>query len=198
MLDDNGLKCCGIHLTTGALSADNLRRSIEFNHTIGNRFLIVAADQERMSSVSGVFQLADLLDSAADNLAPEHMYTGYHAHHFDFAMLDSGYTAWDVLFSNTQDSVIMQIDIGNCASGGGDPVDILRRFPKRARSVHLKDYGGPPGAILGEGQANWREILHLCETIQNTEWYVVEEGSEDGMGFDMPQRSREALRRSGR
>ena len=30
MLDDNGLKCCGIHLATGALLGDNMNRTILF------------------------------------------------------------------------------------------------------------------------------------------------------------------------
>ena len=41
MLDDNGLRCCGIHLHTDALRGDNLKRTVEFNQTLGNRFLIV-------------------------------------------------------------------------------------------------------------------------------------------------------------
>ena len=40
ILDDNGLTCCGMHLTTGALLGNNLGRTIELNHQLGNRFLI--------------------------------------------------------------------------------------------------------------------------------------------------------------
>ena len=53
MYDDNGLICCGLHMTTDALRGDNLARTIEFNRILGNRFLIVAWDQPRMSSVAG-------------------------------------------------------------------------------------------------------------------------------------------------
>jgi sugar phosphate isomerase/epimerase len=126
------------------------------------------------------------------------MYTGYHAHGFDFATVD-GEIAWDVLFANTRPEVIMQMDIGNCAGGGGDPLGTLRKFPNRARSVHLKDYGGPSSeSVIGEGKADWPEVFRLCETEQNTEWYVVEEGGPDGNGFDIPRRSLEALRRMGK
>jgi len=92
----------------------------------------------------------------------------------------------------------MQMDIGNCAGGGGDPIAILRKFPGRARSVHLKDYGGGPESVIGEGVADWPEIFRLCETEHATEWYVVEEGHERGLGFDIPRRSLEALRRMGK
>lgn len=197
LYDDNGLICCGIHLSTGALLGDNLSRTIEFNKTLGNRFLIIAMDKQRMSSAEGIRELAGILNDTAEKLRPEGMFTGYHAHGFDFARV-GGEIAWDILFSNTRPEVIMQMDIGNCAGGGGDPIGTLRKFPNRARSVHLKDYGGPEDSVIGEGQADWPEIFRLCETTQNTEWYVVEEGSRDGLGFDIPRRSREALRRMGK
>jgi sugar phosphate isomerase/epimerase len=197
MYDDNGLACCGIHLATGALLGDNLQRTIELNQTLGNRFLIVAADKPRMSAVESILELAGVLNGAADRLAPLGMYTGYHAHGFDFEVID-GELAWDRLFSNTQPEVIMQMDIGNCASGGGDPIGTLRKFPGRARSVHLKDYGGAPGSVIGEGQADWPEVFRLCEETQGTEWYVVEEGGADGLGFDVCERSLAALKSMGK
>jgi sugar phosphate isomerase/epimerase len=196
--DDNGLICCGIHLSSGALDGDNLKRTVEFNQILGNRFLILAGEKTRMSSVEGVNEFADVLNKAAETLRPEGMFPGYHAHGFDFANLD-GEIAWDRLFRSTNADVIMQIDIGNCANGGGDPIATLRKFPNRARSVHLKDFGGPsPDSVIGEGKADWPEIFRLCETTQNTEWYVVEEGSSDGTGFDIPRRSLEALRAMGK
>jgi sugar phosphate isomerase/epimerase len=176
---------------------DNLQRTVELNQTLGNRFLIVRMDKQRMSSVEGISELARILEEAGDAVRPHGMFTGYHAHGFDFDMVE-GQTAWDRLFSSTRDDIIMQIDIGNSVSGGGDPIGVLRKFPNRARSVHLKDYGGAPGSVIGEGKADWPEIFRLVETNQNTEWFVVEEGSDDGLGFDIPRRSLEALRAMGR
>ena len=197
MLDDNGLKCCGIHLGTVALLGDNLARTIELNKVLGNDFLIVAADKPRMSSRAGIAELAGILNDTAEKLKAQGMATGYHAHGFDFEKVE-GEIAWDILFGSTRQDVIMQMDIGNCANGGGDPVGTLRKFPGRARSMHLKDYGGGPGSVIGEGKADWPVIFELCETIQPTEWYVVEEGGADGLGFDVSKRSLEALRRMGK
>jgi sugar phosphate isomerase/epimerase len=125
------------------------------------------------------------------------MLTGYHAHAFDFTRF-GGRTAWDILFSRTPAEIVMQLDIGNCAAGGEDPVAVLRRFPGRARSMHLKDFGGPDGSVIGEGKADWNEIFRLCDTTQKPEWFVVEECGPEGLGFDIPRRSLENLRRMGR
>ena len=197
MFDDSGLKCCGFHLSTGALLGDNLSRTIEMNRELGNNFLIIASDKQRMSAVDTIMELAQILNDVAEKLKPLGMLTGYHAHGFDFVHFD-GQTAWEILFSNTREEVVMQMDIGNCAGGGGDPIAMLKKFPGRARSVHLKEYGGAPGAIIGEGEADWDEIFRLCETSHHPEWYVVEEGGEDGFGFEVPRRSLEALRRMGK
>ena len=62
--EDNGLACCGIHLQPGALVGDNLKRTVEFNQVLGNRFLIIAGDKERMSTLEGVQDLANTLNQA--------------------------------------------------------------------------------------------------------------------------------------
>ena len=192
MYDENGLTCCGIHLATDALLGDNLKRTIEFNKTVGNRFLIVAADKGRMSSSRGIAELAGILNTAAKALQPEGLYTGYHAHGFDFTIVN-GRPAWDTLFAATEPEVIMQMDIGNCASGGGDPIATLRKFPGRARTMHLKDFGGGKDSVIGEGTMDWPVIVEICRSLQRPEWYVIEEGSGDG--FDIPERSLKAVRK---
>lgn len=197
ILDDNGLACCGIHMSTDALLGDNLQRTIELNQTLGNRFLMIAADKPRMSALDTIMELADILNGAAEKLKPLGMVTGYHAHPFDFVHFGEE-TAWEILFSNTRDEVVMQLDIGNCANGDGDPIAMLRKFPGRARSLHLKDYGGPPDSVIGEGKADWKTVFHLAETLHDPIWYVVEEGGKDGLGFEVSKRSLEALRRMGK
>jgi sugar phosphate isomerase/epimerase len=193
MFDDNGLRCCGIHLSTDALLGDNLQRTVELNKALGNNFLIIAGDKQRMSSQAGIAELAKILNDTAEKLSPQNMACGYHAHGFDFGVID-GEVAWHRLFSSTKPQVIMQIDIGNSASGGGDPIAALRKFPNRARSVHLKEHGGPKGRVIGEGEMDWKTVFELCRTQQPVEWYVIEEGGDDGLGFDLPARNLAAVK----
>jgi sugar phosphate isomerase/epimerase len=197
MYDDNGLIACGIHMATGALLGDNLARTIEFNKTLGNRFLIIAADKPRMSARNTIMELAGILNDSCEKLAAEGMFCGYHAHGFDFETVD-GEVAWEILFGNTVKNVIMQMDIGNCANGGGDPIHELRKFPGRTKSLHLKDFGGPAGSVIGEGKADWPTIFALCDELHPVEWYVVEEGGADGLGFEVCGRSLQALRAMGK
>src|SRR5438309_3725832 len=43
LLDENGLKCCGMHLDLRALAKENLNRTIENNQALGSSYLNVAA-----------------------------------------------------------------------------------------------------------------------------------------------------------
>ncbi len=182
---------------TDALMGDNLARTVELNSILGNHFLVIAIDPQRITTVDGVAELAGILNDAAEKVADKGMYVGYHAHGVDFQDVE-GQTGWERLFSSTRQEVIMQMDIGNCANGGGDPIAMLKKFPNRARSLHLKDYGGGPDSVIGEGKADWETIFKLVDECQNTEWFVVEEGGKDGLGFDICKRSLEALRKMGK
>src|SRR5437867_8313382 len=43
LLDDSGLKCCGMHLELKALDAEHLKTTIENNLALGSEYLNVAA-----------------------------------------------------------------------------------------------------------------------------------------------------------
>jgi sugar phosphate isomerase/epimerase len=104
------------------------------------------------------------------------MWTGYHAHQHDFTPVE-GEPAWDIFFGHTKREVIMQLDTSNCREGGADPVEVLRRYPGRGRTIHIKPNGGGPEAVIGEDKVNWPGVFQLCETLSGTEWYVVEHES---------------------
>ena len=79
------------------------------------------------------------------------MRVGYHCHGGDFAKLE-GTTPWEAIGENTNADVILQIDVGNCLGGGGDPIAMIKKFPGRTVSIHLKEHGGKPGAVVRRGQ----------------------------------------------
>src|SRR5881409_1982322 len=67
LLDDVGLKCCGTHIALETLLGDNLAKTIEFNQTLGNQFLIVPSlPEKRRNSREAWQQTADLFSELAD------------------------------------------------------------------------------------------------------------------------------------
>jgi sugar phosphate isomerase/epimerase len=122
---------------------------------------------------------AKMFNELSAALKPEGMWVGYHAHAHDFKKFD-GQSAWDIFFGQTKPSVIMQLDTSNCCEGGADPVAVLRKYPGRARSIHIKAHGGGPDSVIGEDKVNWNDVFAFCETKGGTEWCVLEhESSSD-------------------
>ncbi len=195
MLDDNGLVACGTHTPYDSVQGDKLKETIEFNRTIGNKFLIVPWMNEAKSKQEWLDR-AKLFNEIADTVKPEGMWVGYHAHQHDFKQID-GVSAWDLFFGNTKPAVIMQLDTSNCMAGGADPVAVLKKYPGRARTIHLKAHGGGPDAVIGEDKVEWKEVFAFCESQGKTQWYIVEhETGKDPL--DAVKRCFEALRGMGK
>jgi sugar phosphate isomerase/epimerase len=181
ILDDNGVKCCGMHVKLEALSGDKLKRTIENNQTLGNIYINLVMAPELMKSESGIGELAALLNKVSAECQVQNMVAGYHCHAFDFAKIN-GRFAWEILFSQLRPEINMQLDVGNCLSGGGDPIAMFKEFPGRSWSVHIKEYQDKTF-----DSDFYREVFHLCETTCATKWYIVEMGGKDGFGFDVPR-----------
>lgn len=178
MLDERGLKCCGTHTALNTLLGDALEPTIAFNRTLGNRYLVVPSlPKERTASKEAWLETARLFNELAEKVKPYGMQVGYHNHAIEFRPLE-GEVPWDLFFSHTKPEVFMQLDTGNARHGGADPVAILKRYPGRALTLHLKAYSSTnPKALLGEDELDWKTILHLCATVGGTEWFIVEQES---------------------
>jgi len=178
MLDDNGLLCFGSHTAYDLLSNEKLAATMEYNRTIGNKFVIVPwLDRKQLKTKEDWLAKAKNFNEFADKTRSEGVHIGYHAHQGDFLPID-GETPWDILFGNTSKEICMQLDTGNCMQGGGDPVAILKKYPGRSLTIHLKEYSKTnPKALIGQGDVKWKEVFEVCETTGGTQYYILEEES---------------------
>ena len=87
----------------------------------------------------------------------------------------------------------MQMDVGNCLSGNGDPIAMLKKFPGRTRTIHIKEHDDKTF-----DSDYYREVFQLCESTSGTQWYIVEMGGLLGNGFDVPRQALEKLRKVGK
>jgi len=199
LLDDNGLKCCGTHTGLPTLLGDKLKETIEFNQTLGNKFLIVPGlPKDRTASRQAWFDTAKLFNELAEKVAPQGMRVGYHNHTIEFAPLD-GELPWDTFFGNTKKEVIMQFDTGNAMHGGGDAATFLKKYPGRAVTVHCKPFShAKPDAIIGEDELPWKDIFQICETSGNTEWYIVEYERPNVPALEAVEKCLQAMKQMGK
>ena len=135
---------------------------------------------------------AAFLNEASAKCRQHNMAVGYHAHPFDFVKFN-GRLAWEILFSQTKPEINMQMDVGNCLSGNGDPIAMLKEFPGRTPTIHIKEHKEKTF-----DSDFYKEIFHLCETSSATKWYIVEMGGPEGNGYDVPRQALEKLHRVGK
>lgn len=199
-LAEAGLVCCGWHTPWPLVQDDTLADTIALNQTIGNRFVIVPGIPEELRKTrEDWLTLAGQFNDLGAKLADHDMQTGYHNHHVEFTELD-GEKPWDTFFGHTDDRVVMQLDTGNAAAGGGDCVDILQRYPGRATTVHLKPYHVEQRfrPVIGEDSTPWQDVFALCETTGGTQWYIVEYESDAYPPLEAVERCLRALKAMGK
>ena len=181
MLEDFGLKVAGTHTGIQTMLGDELGKTIEFNKTFGNKFLIVPwLPEEWRDSKAAWLKTARAFNEFAEKVKPEGMLVGYHNHAMEFQPID-GEMPWDIFGGATSPDVVMQLDNGNAMHGGVSAdgiLEFLKRYPGRGVTVHLKEFSSTNDkALIGEGETKWDELFKLCETVAGTEWYIVEQES---------------------
>lgn len=194
ILDDNGIVCCGSHSPLETIQPENINATIEFNKTLGNKFIIVPYMDPKTKE--GWLAMVKLFNEQAEKFKAAGMRLGYHAHSHDFTKID-GVASWDIFFGGTREDIVMQLDTSNCMEGGADPVAVLKKYTKRAATIHIKEWGGKPGAVIGEGKVDFKGVFDVCDHSGVTEWYVLEY-EESGDAIDSVRRSYEALKKLGK
>jgi inosose dehydratase len=71
-------------------------------------------------------------------------------------------------------------DTAHLAAGGGDPAELIRRYPDRIRHVHLKDLRDGEFLPLGEGDLDFADIVRAVRESGYDSWLMVELDSYDG------------------
>ena len=201
LLDDVGLKCCGTHIQLDTLLGDNLVKTVAFNHTLGNKFLIVPGLPEKNRKTRQAWlETADIFSELAEKVKPEGMRVGYHNHSIEFKPLE-GELPWDTFFNRSSKDVVIQFDTGNGVGEGGHPMKFLKKHPGRLASLHVKPFSRKqPNALIGdkEDELPWKEIFNICETTGGTEWYIMEYENDLYPPLVSVQKSLEVMRRWGK
>jgi sugar phosphate isomerase/epimerase len=174
MLDDLNLKCCGTHTRIETLTGDELKKTVEFHQILGNKYLIVPMlPVEMRNSIAACKAAAKRFNEIAEQIKPQGMLTGYHAHDCDCKPIEDNVMPWEVLCENTGKDVVMQLDTCNATKGGADPVALLKKYPGRAGTLHLKEFSENK-APIGEGSVNFKAVLDYVRNFGGTDWYIVE------------------------
>ena len=118
---------------------------------------------ERWGTVGDVAAVARELNAAAEIAARHGVRIGYHNHAHELESILDGTTALELLASQLNDDIILEVDTYWAVVGGQDPVELLNRLGDRVRAIHVKDGPGTTATkdqvAVGRGSLPIREII---------------------------------------
>lgn len=180
LLEKHGLEVASSHVALSDLEADP-DAVIAFNRAVSNDTLIVPwlPPEARPQHAAGWRALGARLGDLAAVCSAPGMTLLYHNHDFEMVEID-GQLALEHLLAGAPATLGLELDLAWVVRGGGDPLELLRRFHGRVPRVHLKDLA-PAGenededgwADVGSGTLPWDALLSASREA-GAQWFVVE------------------------
>jgi sugar phosphate isomerase/epimerase len=197
ILDDLGLKMPSGHTVLGKAHWDDSKNdftdtwkyTVEDAAICGQQFVISPwLDNTWRNSESTLKKYMDVFNKSGGLCKQSGMRYGYHNHDFEFSEKLGDKTVYDHIMENTDpDLVIQQLDIGNLYNGGAKAIDIVKKYPGRFQSMHVKDEitskeGNEKyeSTILGTGIVPVKEVIDLGKTSGGTIHFIIEQESYQG------------------
>ena len=186
VLDKNGLRAPSTHVSGTAL--DDLQRNLDEAATLGHQYVVVASlPIEGTPAVADYQRWADRLNDAGRISRQSNIWIGFHNHAADFNVPG----AYDALMARTDPKFVrMQLDTGNLAMAGLEPLDYLKRFGDRYWLFHIKDVPAlraENDTELGKGVIDFRKLLGSIEHIDK-KFLFVEQETYPGAPLDSVRR----------
>lgn len=171
------LKVCATHVSFERLQTDI--KSVINDHKLWDcQYVGVGSmPNDYRTGKEGYIKFAREASAIGKELAANGLKLIYHNHAFEFQKFD-GVTGMDILLNETTSDVGFEIDTFWVQTGGGNPVQWLKKVAGRIDVVHFKDMeiidNQQTMAAIGEGNLDWPSIIDICREI-GVKWYAVEQ-----------------------
>jgi sugar phosphate isomerase/epimerase len=197
ILDDLGLKMPSGHTVMAPKHWDAPTKSLtdEWKYTVedaailGQQFVISPSMQESArKNYDDLLRFMEVFNKSGELCQKSGMKFGYHNHDFEFSEKLNGKTLYDIILQNTDPKLVMQqLDIGNMVGGGARAMEILKKYPGRFESMHVKDEiksstenTGYESTVLGKGLVKPKEIIDWGRKSGGTVHFIIEQESYQG------------------
>jgi sugar phosphate isomerase/epimerase len=177
MLDKHGLRAPSTHCDPETL--DNVDAFVDEAKILGHQYLILAdVPSEGRQSLATFAAFADRLNRAGEAARKHDLWISWHDEADDFKSF-GGQQGYDALVARLDPSLVrLQLDTGNAAIAGRDPLDLMKRYGDRYYSFHIKDAPSIPAehdVELGKGIVNLAGILALVKSLDDRHFYIEQE-----------------------
>ncbi|RJK97009.1 sugar phosphate isomerase/epimerase [Vallicoccus soli] len=146
-LDDHGIKATSAHIGIpqpfdAATWREQLRVANVLGATYVNHPYFGTDENGPIRDAAKYVALAADLNKAGRIARNFRLQFGYHNHHNEFLRQSDGRTGMDILFQETDPTLVhFQLDLYWAWRGAADPVDIINAHRGRIRQFHVKDMG---------------------------------------------------------
>lgn len=170
---------------------DAWKYTVEDAALMGQKYVISPwLDEKLRTSYDAMKSFMDVFNKCGELCKKSGMKFGYHNHDFEFSQKLNDQKVFDIILQNTDPGlVIQQLDIGNMYHAGGIALDIMKQYPGRFLSMHVKDeikaekageMGGQyESTVLGKGIIPVKEIVDLGKK-SGTLHFIIEQESYQG------------------
>lgn len=197
VLDDLGLKMPSGHTvlrkdhwneSTNDFN-DSWKYTVEDAAILGQKYVISPwLDESLRKNADDLKRFMDVFNKSGELCKKSGMKYGYHNHDFEFSQKMDGVTVFDIMMPALDPSAVtIQLDIGNMYNAGALAADILKKYPNRFESMHVKDEIKGANAnehyestILGTGLIPVLDVVKLGEKSGGTIHFIVEQESYQG------------------
>jgi len=199
ILDDLGIKMPSGHTVMGKQHWDEASKdftdlwkyTVEDAAVVGQQFVISPSLDKTLRGTAGDLKhYMEIFNKSGELCKKSGMKFGYHNHDFEFSEKLDGMTMYDIMLSETDPNlVVQQLDIGNLYNGGAKAIDIVKKWPGRFISMHVKDEIKSTEAgsnheyestVLGKGIVNPKEVIDLGRKAGGTKHFIIEQESYQG------------------
>ena len=169
---------------------DTWKWTVDDAKTVGQVYVISPALPENMrKDYDELKRSMDIFNKSGELCKKSGMKFGYHNHDFEFTQQLNNQTVFDIILTSTDPSlVIQQLDIGNMYNGGAKALDILKKYPGRFPSMHVKDEikaatGNEhyESTVLGKGIIGVKEVIDYGKKYGGTIHYIIEQEAYQGI-----------------
>ncbi|SEI14070.1 2-keto-myo-inositol dehydratase [Halobacillus karajensis] len=177
-LQEMGLSLYGVYAGANFIYEDawqdelwRIQRTARIAAEAGAKHLVLGGGAVRASGEEpkDISRLAESLAEAESIVGQEGLIASYHPHLG--SMIESPEQI-DQLFSYS--SIAFCPDLAHLAAGGGDPLEIIKKYRDRIPYIHLKDWDGEGFVPLGHGNIDLHGIIDFLEAQSYTGDWLVE------------------------
>ncbi len=190
-LDDLGMTCPSTMVAPDSFSGEALRRSLEVAATLGCKLIVMPHPDQlphEWRTLTGWRNVVVALNGAVAPAREHGLRVAYHNHQPEFLRLAQRRAPIEIIASETDPTVCLELDVANCLASDGDPAAFLRSYGSRVVALHIKDWSRDPSkeysVHIGDGIANWHSIMRLARPNVWADCYFVEMEPQPGVPLE--------------